>query len=1576
MKKTNRFLLLVVIVLSLCLWSSMAWAENGIMAGDGTADSPYLIVDGADLAAFRDKVNEGERSIHGKLTADIDLNGAEWTPIGGNDGYATSYYSGHFDGNGHTVSNFQIHADYNFAGFFSYVKDGAVISGLQIKGATLSSKGNNVGGIAGTIIDGAIENCSFDGSVTNSKSSGGYAGGIAGYMGNLKTTAPKITGCVNYGEITAPYAGGITGYAKFAEITDCYNQGTIDGKTRTGGIVGQTANNTLVQNCYNDGTVTGASVGGIIGFNGTSMVNCYWLQPEIGMGGGAGAANDCEKVENTTGLAEKLGAAFAVDKKGNLILAWQAGALQEPAKPSISMVSSNGSILWIEKNGSNKNDTVLTITCQAMGEEVPAVGWSIDDTNILSGQPAENSNDYVVVAQKGGVTTVRATVIYEEETYTADCQITVMPSFTTGEIQNIESACAGNIAVGQTVTALINTTDGVFDPADYPGLDLTYQWYRYEPAANKTTKIAGATGETYTIAGDFQEWDKIGVAIYCNGKEIHSYQDGQEAVRSLDYGRLYPIAYGVDIINLPADVKEDVQLSLPSAVTKDDVTAQVEWSGFNDIIAADGKVTRPETGKREVILKAKFIYNDAFCNRDVKITVWSGEAAAADANDKQKVLKAAVAALGTSYTMYPVYGLDTNINTMLTEALAAEGYEHITVSVKAVTEVYGGASITDSGAITYFYEDPNHLPAVKHGSYRVIFTLEKDGVTLDYENVPVLIYWDRDLVKAAMTKEILDKVTIDADNLLTGNIELPKVVDDKHWVQIDWQSSNDRVLAISKENQTTADTFFAPYVGIVKQGQEQQTVTLTAAFTFQLTNDVIGGEEPIVLYKTFTVTVAPLGEEKVAAIQKELLAKLDQGFAVKGLRDAVTGKQLIADGQGVYRVSNDIQLPTTRDFGVDGKYYPVTITSSNEMAVKTPDVANAARVEIYRPGVGKEDGAAVITVTMQDKDTSVTASRTFVISVAALTQDEIERELALMAQVKAAYFDGLKGQNAARDDVRTDLIPFQEVYLADNGELVWVRKHSDKVGYGIVPTLIEGWEDLELWRLFKSSNPNVISHETLEVTRQAEAKGVTVTSYLSSETLGRYGELYQKDPARYGEYANCAELWYQEVSTDVLPSAARARKKASPEALINVETDALAMLNGAKSMVVRGTKNPDSAVPVVEPMNVSFVLLGLDGAEWIPAVTLTDLDESSTVYDVFTKMLTDHGYTATRQKGTYIVSVSGPKGTLTEKEYGERSGWMYRVNGKIPDVYMGACPLQDGDVIEVFYSRDAKKDDPNWTWNLGGNQGGLTADGDKGDKGAVVIEQNSQESTYTIRFSQCSEGGEKITLSDGKAGQLVLITREDGSEKIIRKAVVLDGKAKFFLSGDAVVAFIDYESSFIDVAKDAWYRAAVDFVAGRGLFSGIGENTFAPEETLSRGMFITALYRLEEPEIQTLDLPFADVPTGAWYEKAAIWGRLVGIASGDGDGAFRPDDAVTREELAVMLYRYGQLLNLSTSGRDSLSAFTDSGDVSDWARDAVAWAVDSGMINGDENGRLAPGATATRAEAAAMLQRFIFFMMK
>ena len=145
---------------------------------------------------------------------------------------------------------------------------------------------------------------------------------------------------------------------------------------------------------------------------------------------------------------------------------------------------------------------------------------------------------------------------------------------------------------------------------------------------------------------------------------------------------------------------------------------------------------------------------------------------------------------------------------------------------------------------------------------------------------------------------------------------------------------------------------------------------------------------------------------------------------------------------------------------------------------------------------------------------------------------------------------------------------------------------------------------------------------------------------------------------------------------------------------------------------------------------------------------------------------------------------------------------------------------------------------------------------------------------------------------------------------------------------------------------------------------------------MSRGMLATVLFQLEEPEKKTADLPFADVAEGAWYAQGISWAAGENIISGYGDGRFGPDDPVTREQLALMLFRYAETLDMVTSGRDTLTSFTDSGSVSAWAREAVAWAVDSGILSGRPDGTLAPGGTATRAEAAVMLRQLVALMLR
>lgn len=176
--------------------------------------------------------------------------------------------------------------------------------------------------------------------------------------------------------------------------------------------------------------------------------------------------------------------------------------------------------------------------------------------------------------------------------------------------------------------------------------------------------------------------------------------------------------------------------------------------------------------------------------------------------------------------------------------------------------------------------------------------------------------------------------------------------------------------------------------------------------------------------------------------------------------------------------------------------------------------------------------------------------------------------------------------------------------------------------------------------------------------------------------------------------------------------------------------------------------------------------------------------------------------------------------------------------------------------------------------------------------------------------------------------------------------------------------------AFSDVSSGDWFYEAIRYVTENGLMNGTGSGTFAPNATITRGMLITILYRLDGEPAASGSCPFTDIPFGIYCEKAATWAAANGIISGYGDGRFGPNNAVTREQLAVILYRYAQYKGYDLSGSADLTGFTDQGTVGSIARPAMAWANGNGLINGTAGGALAPKDTATRAQTAMILMRF------
>jgi hypothetical protein len=179
-----------------------------------------------------------------------------------------------------------------------------------------------------------------------------------------------------------------------------------------------------------------------------------------------------------------------------------------------------------------------------------------------------------------------------------------------------------------------------------------------------------------------------------------------------------------------------------------------------------------------------------------------------------------------------------------------------------------------------------------------------------------------------------------------------------------------------------------------------------------------------------------------------------------------------------------------------------------------------------------------------------------------------------------------------------------------------------------------------------------------------------------------------------------------------------------------------------------------------------------------------------------------------------------------------------------------------------------------------------------------------------------------------------------------------------------------WENPFADVSENDWYYDAVRFVHENGLMVGTGDTTFSPRVNTSRGMLVTILYRLEELPKTSVVNPFDDVAAGKWYTNAVVWAAEQGIVNGYGNGQFGPEDAITREQMAVILMNYAKFKGYDVSMSADLSKYTDAGSISSWAKDAISWANANALIQGD-GAKLTPTGNAERCQVAAILQRFI-----
>ena len=252
------------------------------------------------------------------------------------------------------------------------------------------------------------------------------------------------------------------------------------------------------------------------------------------------------------------------------------------------------------------------------------------------------------------------------------------------------------------------------------------------------------------------------------------------------------------------------------------------------------------------------------------------------------------------------------------------------------------------------------------------------------------------------------------------------------------------------------------------------------------------------------------------------------------------------------------------------------------------------------------------------------------------------------------------------------------------------------------------------------------------------------------------------------------------------------------------------------------------------------------------------------------------------------------------------------------------------------------------------------------ENGTVTVNPTAAKEGTTVTITPVPDAGYQVgTVSvTDRFGQAVAVDQHDDGTYTF---VMPDGQVMVevtFLQGEAP------DLPFSDVTESDWFYDAVTYAYENGLMDGVGMGLFAPNSETTRAQLVTILHRLAGQPAPSGDSGFSDVETGTWYTDAVAWAAQNGIVNGVSDTQFVPGDDITREQLAVILYRYATYQGYDVSQRADLSGFVDAGTISTYAQEALSWANAQGLVLGFEDDSLRPQGTATRAQIAAVLMRF------
>ena len=1498
--------------------------ENGV----------YQIGTGAELAWFVAKSKDAD--VSGVLTANINLSKYAWLNI-------TSSKKVVLDGAGFEITGLNAASGlFTQTGSNSYFHDLTIrgaVSGKNSAGAlvgyasgsapkfencfnyaVVTSTGNNVGGLIGyTYQNAVIENCVNFGAVTGGSSVGGIIGSTAG-------NGTTVTGCYNTAEISATgsKAGGILGGSGYALIVEnCYNTGKIAG-TASGGIAGEVKGNVswngtvqgkiTISNCYSVGEA-GSAVFGTVDADSSEISKCYYLNT-------LNADANAEALSASDLKDADLSDAFGPVCDGYPALRWQKDVTFHEANGEGTVTAPLCTVKGYTSYTCSKcGESYRTAYTAALGHDFCKDLDGSDGNCVLTPPTCTQTGKIVRTCRRTGCSETKEEIVPAKGHTPKDGTEQVFTGYKTYEC----AVCGKTYTVWdddrlghvsypeQTVTSI-----SVSDNGNYPWVynaDLD----RFESSNQEQDKTSSTTSFAFTLSaptvlrfgyGVSSEngYDKLTITLAADGGSTETLADAVSGEKSGSIKK--QLAAGSYTLTL-SYVKDSASKSGSDTA----YVSVLTLAGMTRVIVENTTFPKAEGAAWEGTLADSWI----------------------ELTDESTMMNCVVEALDG----YEVVGADA-------------GYIS---SINGLSQKEGGSMSGWMGTLNDWFTN--------YGFSN--FTVAQGTLHAGDE------------IRIMYTRTVVD---------LGG----------------DWESTDTRLKALKFSAGKLAPKFSGDtftYTLTVPEGTTSLLVTPTAA------------------NKNYQVRTYLGTQAKGREYTRTSLLPIENGSVITVVcaDDSWPTMNKTSDGKRTYTInvvygevkSDDAGVTSVKVAGVSAaagtaeNSFSVTLPAGTEVTADSFEITlSDSKATLTGPTKG-EDGVWTFTVTAED-GTAVTYTVTVTVKEAttihAIISMQVENTF-IMVPTRVEVSSDLAERYGYADEV-TDGVSALDV-LVKYHELTFGEDFTKdtKGDYLVVSsgmiTTVNGEETSAFSFAVDGEYP---CDKNGEYNTQYGYTGYTISQAPVAEDNTVEFFFYQ-DTSMYMDYYT----WFTDADGNRLNTLT-----------VQAGTDFTIGMDGYM-YAYGGSLKPEDRVThgaALDPEDLQICTVGEDG-------TLTPVEGKTIGEDGQVTL-------SFAAAGSYVLSAIGDEYTDIV------SPWLPVTVTAVPksnDTGVRSVTVADIEAaagenntytVTVPYGTDVTADSfVIVTSDSGATVGALTHDGNVWSF-TITAEDGVTSRTYTVTVSfteapkSNDAGVRSITVAGIKAKTSVnneyTVTVPYGTNVTASSFVIITNHARatvgalthiknvwyFTVTAEDGVTTASYTVTvttaalptpikpavdntkpasdskpklpFTDVSTSDWFYSDVMFVYENGLFSGTDSRSFSPNASMTRAMLVTVLYRLEGEPAGTGSSSFSDVRSGSYYEKAVAWAAANGIVTGTGSTSFSPDAKVTREQLAAILYRYAQYKKLDTDAGAKLDSFSDAGNVSGYASEALSWAVSEGLING-ASGRLMPKGDATRAQVAAILHRFV-----